>query len=516
MNEYLMTITKGSHFFKINNFDERIKGIIFKFLHKNIRYGLEKIPGSNRYRKVATGIFAAATKDRSEIRIHINQWDDFIRHLGLEFVDLKRVLIQELEPYEPLPLGTILKDEWIDAERDNQKPVIEYLDDETNTQRKFIGMATGFGKGMTCMVGASHYGKRLALVLRPMFIHKWIEDLQKYLKITPEEIMVIQGNAHLKMLLEQQRQGLLSDIKAFIFSNKTLQMWFKEYTEYKEDIRDMGYGITPEELFPFLKIGLRIIDEVHMDFHLNFKIDLFTHVPKAISLSATLENNDPFLMQMYDIAYPIRDRYKSPPPDKYSVARCVLYHIKGAPYVKIKTTEYGAKNYSHNAFEDFIFKNENRLDNYLRLIKYSVDVGFMNDYKPGEKLVIFAFKKEMCTRIVEYLLEWYPRLDIRRYVSEDPPENMYEPVIRVTTLGSGSTAHDIARLKTAIMTVNVESLQANVQAFGRLRKIPDLQTRFYYFICADVDKHMRYHKAKMELLSNRATNFNIIHAPFAV
>jgi len=259
MNEYLMTITKGSHFFKINNFDERIKGIIFKFLHKNIRYGLEKIPGSNRYRKVATGIFAAATKDRSEIRIHINQWDDFIRHLGLEFVDLKRVLIQELEPYEPLPLGTILKDEWIDAERDNQKPVIEYLDDETNTQRKFIGMATGFGKGMTCMVGASHYGKRLALVLRPMFIHKWIEDLQKYLKITPEEIMVIQGNAHLKMLLEQQRQGLLSDIKAFIFSNKTLQMWFKEYTEYKEDIRDMGYGITPEELFPFLKIGLRIM-----------------------------------------------------------------------------------------------------------------------------------------------------------------------------------------------------------------------------------------------------------------
>jgi superfamily II DNA or RNA helicase len=516
MNEYLMTITKGSHFFRINNFDERIKGIIFKFLNKNIRYGLEKIPGTNRYRKVATGVFGAATKDRSEIRIHINQWDDFIRHLGLEFVDLKRVLIRELESFEALPLNTNLKAEWIGSERDYQIPIVKYLDDDSECTRKFVGIQTGKGKSLLSMIGSAHYGKIIAVVIRPMFIHKWVDDIQKYLDVKPEEIMVIQGNAHLKMLLEQKRQNLIPDIKVFIFSNKTLQMWFKEYAEYKEDIRDMGYGITPEELFPFLQVGLRLIDEVHMDFHLNFKIDLFTHVPKAISLSATLENNDPFLMQMYEIAYPTKWRYKSPPIDKYSVARCVLYHIKGAPYIKIKTTEYGAKNYSHNAFEDFIFKNENRLDNYLRLIKYSVDIGFMNDYKPGEKLVIFAFKKEMCTKIVEYLLEWYPHLDIRRYVSEDPPENMYEPVIRVTTLGSGSTAHDIARLKTAIMTVNVESLQANIQAFGRLRKIPDLQTRFYYFICADVDKHMRYHRAKMELLSNRATNFNIIHAPFSV
>lgn len=517
MSEALFTITIASHFFKVTNFDDNIKTIIYKFINgRFIKYGLEKIRGTSRYRKVPQAIYAAATQDRSEFRFHINQYEEFVRQLNYESIDFTRVKVIKLDDYEALPLGTTLRDEWIGAERDYQIPIAKYLNDVSECPRKFVGIQTGKGKTYVSMSAVATYGKILAVVIRPMFIHKWVEDIQKYLKVSPNEIMVIQGNSHLKMLLESKRQNLLSDIKVFIFSNKTLQMWFKEYGEYKETIREMGYGITPEELFPFLNIGIRLIDEVHMDFHLNFKIDLFTHVKRSISLSATLDNRDSFMLKMYDVAYPAKYRYKSDPPDKYSIARCVLYNVAGAPYVKIKTAEYGSKNYSHNAFEDFIMRSPERLKNYLNLIKHITHMSFMDDYKEGERLVIFAYKKEMCSLIVDHLKKYYPNIDIRRYVAEDPPENMYEPTIRVTTLGSGSTAHDIARLKTAIMTVNVDSLQSNIQAFGRLRKIPDLQTRFFYFICADVEKHMQYHKAKMDLLKDRALNFNIINAPFAI
>ena len=517
MNKHLLKITIGSHFFKVTHFDDDIKNIIYKYLGKYIKYGLEKIPGSGgRYRKIVTGLFGFTTKDRTEFRFHINQYKEFLTNLNLNGIDEKRILIETLPIPQTLPLDVPLQDKWIGAERENQKPVIAYLDDDSKNTSKFIGMQTGFGKGMVTMVGAAHYNKTIALVLRPMFIHKWVQDLQMYLDIKPEQIMVIQGGTQLKTLLELKKQNQISDIKVFIFSNKTIQMWLKEYAEYKEDVRDMGYGITPEELFPFLNVGLRIVDEVHMDFHLNFKIDLFTHVPKSISLSATLENKDPFLVQMYELAYPISMRYKSPPLEKYSTARCVLYHINNALYTKIRSTEHGSSSYSHNAFEDFIMKNPQRLENYLKLIKYITQISFMDDYKEPEKLVIFAYKKEMCTLIVSYLHKHYPKLDIRRYVAEDPKENMYEPVIRVTTLGSGSTAHDVPRLKTAIMTVNVESLQSNIQAFGRLRKISDLQTRFFYFICADVPKHMQYHSSKMELLRDRATNFNIVNSPISI
>lgn len=361
---------------------------------------------------------------------------------------------------------------------------------------------------------AAAYGKRIVIVVRPMFMDKWVLDVPQYLDIDPKRIMSVRGSSELQALLELQRIGKLEEIDVILISNKTIQNWFKLYQEFKDGVLDQGYACSPEDLYEFLECGLRLIDEVHMDFHLNFKIDLFTNIPKSVSLSATLDNKDPFMKKMYEIAYPLATRYKQMEIDKYAIARCVMYYLQEDR--KIKTVENGGNNYSHNAFEESIMKDEDFLQSYLKLIKYTVEIGYIKDYVKGERAIIFAYKTELCGLIAEHLAAAYPHLDIRRYVSEDPIENMNDPDIRVTTLGSGSTAHDIARLKTAIMTVNVDSLQSNIQAFGRLRKIEGLTPRFYYFTCADVPKHMTYHDSKLVILQERALNFNYIQPPFSV
>lgn len=217
---------------------------------------------------------------------------------------------------------------------------------------------------------------------------------------------------------------------------------------------------------------------------------------------------------MYEIAYPLSLRMRETAIDKYAIARCVMYYLSEGR--KIQTIERGGNNYSHNAYEESIIKDGEFLDSYLNLIKYTLEVSFIKDYVKGQRAIIFAYKTEMCGIITDFLKEYYPHLDIRRYVAEDPIENMNDADIRVTTLGSGSTAHDITNLKTAILTVNVSSLQSNIQAFGRLRKIDGLITRFYYLICADIPKHMEYHNSKVEIFSERALNFNTIQPPFSV
>lgn len=517
-------ITIGTHFFKVTHFDESMRKVIYDFLKNYVKYSLEKIPRTNRYRNVASAVYAAATKERDEFRFHINQYEKFKRHLHLNFIADGALNFVTLPVPEADPLNCDIRSHWKVLE--HQEPIIEYLtktneptDDiiKFNSHRsKLVGIQTGKGKTFTAMKAAAMLGVRLAIVVRPMFIYKWVNDVEKCLEINPaEEIMVVQGLKDLMGVFEQQKQGLLDKIKVFIISNKTLQIWFKQYQEYGENVRDLGYGITPEEMYGHLKVGLRIIDEVHLDFHLNFKIDLYSNVANSISLSATLDNKDSFLKEMYELAYPPSQRLKEQAIDKYAIARCITYSINDNPE-KIRCSEHGSNSYSHNAFEDYLIKRPEKLNNYLKLIKYAVDIGFMDKYVPGERCVIFAYKKDMCSIIVEYLNKAYPNLDIRRYVSEDPDENMYDPVIRVTTIGSGSTGHDITRLKTAIMTVNVDSLQANIQAFGRLRKIDDLTTRFFYFTCLDIPKHMQYHKAKVELLKTRALNFNIYQAPFRI
>jgi superfamily II DNA or RNA helicase len=513
MNDKILTITFGTHFFKLTNIRPQAKEVILKFARKFIKYGFRKTKWG-RMERFAESIYATATKDQTEFRFHINQYEDFKIELSKNFIDDNLIEFENLELNEPKELGCSARPTWV-LRQEDQVPIFNYLLDETQTRSKLVGIQTGKGKTLISLITAATYNKRLMVVVRPMFIYKWIEDVNKYLDIKPEEIMTVQGSAELMGLLELQRQNKLDDIKVIILSNKTLQMWFKLFQEHGEAVLDLGYATTPENLYTYLNVGLRLIDEVHMDFHLNFKIDLYTNVHKSISLSATLDNKDPFIRSMYEVAYPIKYRFKEQEIDKYATATCVVYSIDELPG-KIRTTEFGSKSYSHNAFEGYFFKKPHKLERYLKLIKYVCDVGFMQDYKQGEKLVIFAFKKEMCLAIAEYLKKAYPSLDIRRYVAEDPPENMYEPDIRVTTLGSGSTGHDISNLKAAIMTVNVDSLQANIQAFGRLRKLKDLTPRFFYFTCVDVPKHTQYHTAKMELLKQRASNFSIIQAPFSI
>ena len=111
----------------------------------------------------------------------------------------------------------------------------------------------------------------------------------------------------------------------------------------------------------------------------------------------------------------------------------------------------------------------------------------------------------------------YPQFDIRRYVSEDPWENLLEPDIIVSTLGSAGTAVDIPNLSTCILTNAIQSIQANRQSFGRLRNLKDNHSlEFVYFVCEDIPKHLDYHVAKKEMMMQRAKSFRDVYSGVVV
>jgi hypothetical protein len=117
---------------------------------------------------------------------------------------------------------------------------------------------------------------------------------------------------------------------------------------------------------------------------------------------------------------------------------------------------------------------------------------------------------EMCTQLTKHFSDKYPNLNVKRYVQDDPMENLLDAGIRFTTILSGGTAHDIPDLTTVILTIAIDSVQANVQAFGRLRELPDSAVQFYYFVCDDIPKHTQYHERKVQMLEKRAKSFREI------
>lgn len=355
---------------------------------------------------------------------------------------------------------------------------------------------------------------RFAAVIRPMFIDKWVADVQKVLNITADEVMVVQGGANLKALIELAKTDQLGNIKAIIISNKTYQGWLTIYEKFREGAQELGYGCHPEDLFEVIGCGVRLVDEIHLDLHLQFKLDLYTNVASSIALSATFLSNDKFIEHVQSVMYPPATRYQGGPLDRYVTAIAAFYSIEDMS--KIRTVENGGTMYSHNAFEKSIRRNPHQLQNYCRLIKHYVDVVYMEDYKQGERCIVFASSIEMCAILRNYLARAYPQLDVRRFVAEDPPENMLEPDIIVTTVLSGGTAHDVEKLKAIVQTITLDSIQSNIQAMGRLRNLPNMPLRFLYTVCTDVEKSVKYHHSKVEMLKQRAKVYQEMTSPFRV
>lgn len=359
---------------------------------------------------------------------------------------------------------------------------------------------------LTAMKSAIDINKRICIIIRPMYMDKWLSDVQQISNVKLEETLSIRGSDSLMGLIDMAKNGTL-DAKIIIISNKTFQNWLTMYEDFgDEGIEELGYGCTPPEFFQTIGAGLRLIDEVHQDFHLNFLIDLHTHVEKSISLSATLEADDPFVTRMYELAYPPLTRFRGLQYDRYIKSASWSYRFSQPE--KIRTKEFGSASYSHLAFEKSVIKNPVVLEAYIEMIEACVRRNFLEYKKPGDKLLIYCSSIDMCTKVSEALKKIFKEFDVRRYVEQDPYDNLMSAEICVSTLLSAGTGHDIKGLTTVILTSAVKSSQSNIQGFGRLRKLDDRDTRFIYFVCLDMEKHVDYHKKKREILEGKALSYN--------
>jgi hypothetical protein len=501
-----LVVHLNTHHFVVRRVQARAAAAVNGFARKFIQYGLERGRG-NSFVRAPKRVFAAATQSRSEFRFHINTLKEFKECLETNF------LVGEMVEWiqEPIPVARAVKlpifPHW--KPREDQEPVINYLMGP-EPRAKFVNLQTGKGKSYTWMESVSRKGVLPVIMVKPMYLDKWLIDIRKTYDIDIEDVMVIRGSAQLMQLLQLAQAGVC-DFKMVLISNKTIQNWIKLYEQLGDSTLDLGYAITPDKFFELLQAGERQIDEVHQDFHLNFKVDLYTNILGSTSLSATLLSDDDFINKMYEVAYPASTRYNGGAYDKYISARAVFYKLRHPNKIRYKDPR---KNYNHIVFEESIMKNDLLCSNYMQLILQVIKGTWLKDYKEGQRLIVFAASIEFCTMLRDFLKTQFPNKDVRRYVGEDPYENLMEPDIRVTTLGSAGTAVDIPMLKTTVLTNAVNSSQTNVQGLGRLRKLDDgTVPEFIYFACEDIPKHIEYHERKRVLLQDRTVSYRSTFIP---
>lgn len=504
-----------SHHITITRQNDSVRRALEAFVGGLIEYDQARVPthgGKFRFIQVPARVYASATANRLEARFHINQLADIKAQLyangtnpetGVEYVTH--------ELYEPAPMT--LKMTTDKELRDVQIPVVEYLSRKDDNRAKVVTAPTGTGKGLMSITSISNLGMRTAVIIKPKYIKKWVEELELECEIKRGDILVVSGYKELASLMNL---ALTDDLhaKIIIIGNVTLQNYIKSY-ERDACFSEM-YPVEPEKFYEVLKVGVRVIDEVHESFHFNFKQDTYTHIPYTISLSATLDADQEILNRMYRTMWPIPTRGPAIPQKRYIVAMCMWYNIDRVDRVRYVNPK---RQYSHTEFEKSIMRNKLMLANYLKLPETIVQNRVVPDHKPGQKMIIYCATIQMCTLMRDHLAQKFPQFTVGRYVGEDDWEDLHNHDIVVSTIGSAGTAVDVKNLRWVLMTTALSNKQTNIQVAGRLRELrdfPEETPEFMFLACRDIGKHCEYAHAKWAKLDSKVKHFTQAYLPIRV
>lgn len=458
------------------------------------------------YVKMPKKVFGVSTADRSEFRFHINHYKqimEFLANCGYK------------EPvFNIFQHNTAMRERGIEFSIDTDKVPRDYQEETINYfvepgPIKVTTLQTGAGKTY-CLTTALHrIGERTVVCVPGKYVHKWKGDLIDGLGLRGGELVIVRGSGALKDLINGAKANQL-EAKVIIISSTTMYNFFKSYKE--NGIEE--YGIHPIDFYPLIRAGIRAIDEAHENMHLNFIHDLYTHVEKVISLSATLDSDDKFNDKMLKVMYPKALRSNTAGYNQYIDVTAINYNIDDPDRFKYMGRN---KMYSHVMFEDSIMKSKRRLAAFCEMMHELVDNEFISTYEKGFKCIIFCATIELCTILADYLKPKFGALTVSRYVGEDPDEVLYENELVITTLKSAGTAVDIPGLDVAFLTVALGSMQQNLQALGRLRvhrNCPERSPRYFYLQALNIDKHQEYHTRKLESFKGKVKSHKTLNSNF--
>ena len=458
---------------------------MFDFNKKLVTFKYSKT-WDKRLRRLRTEIkvdkkFYIVDNNQSCIRYPFSLKEDIIEYLNKNNIEIE---IKEFKPSKSDKVDYKLAVDY--KPREDQQLYINLITN-INYPTTLIDLKTGGGKTFISMYAMSKLKRRFGVIVLPRYIDKWKQDLEFYLGLGDEDVYVIQGGNSLRKLMSMSKEDR-KKIKAYIISLKTLTIYINEYLDIDQPFT---YPVEPDDLNKILRVGYLLSDEVHQEFHNVYLSQMFIPTKKLIGMSATLESNDKRTNNMYKLLFPIEARLQEEVEhEPYINVIAIKYNLD--PIYR-KTIKYkSTQGYSQIKFEQSILKRRTATKRYIKMINTFLEALYIKRREEGDKCIIFAGTIAMCKQIRDYLKRYHPNLIINKYTQEDDFDVFDKSDVIVSTLLSSGTAIDIPNLITVLQTIAIDSIQANKQGIGRLRKIKGKEVIYAYFYCSDIESHRRY------------------------
>ena len=335
-----------------------------------------------------------------------------------------------------------------------------------------INLNTGKGKTYVAIGTISIFGiKSIVINKSTEVLKQWKHSILEYTNITSKEIFTIDGSGSIYRL-KTKSEDEIKEIKVFLVTHATIASY----------CNNNGWD-SLNDLFSYLRIGIKIYDEAHLNFDNMCMIDFHTNVYKTYYLTATPARSQTDENKIYQTAFKnifaIDLFHQDSDPHTHYIA--MRYLSRPEPQVMSKCkNKYGL---DRNKYINYIVTNKR----FQMMSTIVLDFIFRNILKnPNDKLLIYIGTNQAISEFYTWLIDKFPNTkgNVGIYTSmvsdEDKAYAKTRQIILTTTKSAGE-AIDIKGLKCTLLLA--EPFKSEVLARQTLGRTRDENT--YYIEIVD-------------------------------
>ena len=451
-----------------------------------------------------------ATIAKGWVYIPIAFKEEFIRHL--ETRGFETNVIEEKD-YLPKKITLTLTKDYKKSGnpltlRDYQVPTVNSVLDNKNDPMRNYGLQPGDGKTLCSLVTAKELGVRTVVIVRASLLDQWANEVMgSFDDLTEDDVAVIKGGDSLRELLFQIKNKEVK-AKVICISNKTYQLYMTNFTSKGDE----GYIIPPTHFFSSLRVGLLIIDEFHLDFHLWMTLLNLSDINRVLTLTATLLTEDRFLKGFYMKIVPRNVRYDPMINDPYIKYISMNYSFDDYNFRNIQYKQKFRKTYSHVMLEQSILMNKKVSNGFDKMILKIYDGLHHKRSKEGEKSLLFTSTVEFAEHMTTLFKKTYPDLKVLTYTAGVKMSEIDSHDHIIATPGKASVGLDVAGLVSVFNTVAISAPAPNIQIVGRLRmpKKKESEKVFVQLNCKNIPIHGKYTMKRFPYLKDRTKSMSTL------
>lgn len=324
-----------------------------------------------------------------------------------------------------------------------------------------LNLAPGAGKTYITAAAMSFFRMKSIIITHTNDIkEQWLDTFTEMTDLSEPHICVIRNSAVITRLMGKDTLPF----KVYLVTHSTIASYAKRN----------GWGAV-HELFKHLQIGLKVIDEAHLNFANSQKIDHYTNCKKNLYLTATFGRSDFYEHTLFKrcMANVVKYGEKQVQVDrKHILYLAILYN--SWPSVGEEASMYTMRKFNRLRYAKYAMT----CDKFFDALKYTLD--YLST-KSG-KILVLSSSIESCGVIRKFIEETYKGKVVRELhskVSKEERDDTLSADIICSTSQSSGTGKDIPGLRAVINTEAYSSQVTADQVSGRLRQYSETENTFY-------------------------------------